>query len=395
MRGFVLKITALLLLLAFCFFFASAEETDRTDPVSSETDMSLTVWFMNTGKSDCILVYSGEHAALIDTGWASSVPTILGVLKEAGVTHLDAVFLTHTHKDHIGGLEALLSLIPVEKVYRANISETDKNGENKIDLATEEACMTPVKLSVGDAVGFTENFVFTVLAPYTYNIEDDNDNSLVLMLEAYGKRILLTGDMKYAEEKTLLRGGADISADILKVGHHGGPDATSEAFLDAVKPRYAVITTDRAVRANSADPLVMNALEAVGADCFVTDTTASGIRFSISPEGEITFDLPELPHAADLPLIVTLDREEQCLSVKNNGTERISLSGLIVYSEKGDRVFVYPEDTFIEPGAAVTLTGMKDDGVLKWPDVKKPFPKDNKGSVYFYDAYGNLLWSFD
>lgn len=393
MRASVFKIVAVLMLIAFCFTFALAEEHSQAN--SHLAPEPLNIWFMNTGKSDCILVYSGERAALIDTGWASSVPTIVGVLKEAGVTHLDSVFLTHTHKDHIGGLEGLLSLLTVEKVYRAKISETNKNGENKIDLATESACMTPVRLTIGNVIPFAGDCAFTVLAPYTYNSEDDNDNSLVLMLEAYGIRILLTGDMKYAEEETLLISGSDISADILKVGHHGGPDATSEAFLNAVKPRYAVITTDRAVRAKSANPMVMDAIKSIGADCFVTDTTDSGIRFLIMPDGEITFDFPELPKAADIPLTVSLDRVEQCVSVKNNGTEIISLSGFMIYSEKGDIVYMYPDDTIVEPGSILTLTGMKGEGKLKWPEVKKPFPKEEKGAVHFYDMYGNLLWSFD
>ena len=99
-----------------------------------------------------------------------------------------------------------------------------------------------------------------MLAPLEKNSEDDNDNSLVMMLHANGKRVLLTGDMQFAEEKTLLASGADISADILKVGNHGNPDATGESFAKAVSPKISVISTDTSVDEDSANERVFDAL---------------------------------------------------------------------------------------------------------------------------------------
>ena len=81
-----------------------------------------------------------------------------------------------------------------------------------------------IELEAGDTVELVPNVEFDVLGPLEYNKDDDNDNSLVLKLSINGKTFLFTGDMQFAEEKTLLEAGVDLSADVLKVGNHGNPD---------------------------------------------------------------------------------------------------------------------------------------------------------------------------
>ena len=82
----------------------------------SNTEMSL--YAINVGKADALLLRSGSTAYLIDTGTEESYPALENALREEGITHLDGVILTHTHKDHAGGLEQLLdSGIEIDRVY--------------------------------------------------------------------------------------------------------------------------------------------------------------------------------------------------------------------------------------------------------------------------------------
>ena len=108
------------------------------------------------------------------------------------------------------------------------------------------------------------------------------------MLNAYGKKILFTGDMEFWEEATLLDNDIDVSADILKVANHGNPDASSSRFLNAVSPEYAVICTDRSVDYDSASELVINALP--NTKFYITDEYKLGVFFTINENGEISVE---------------------------------------------------------------------------------------------------------
>jgi competence protein ComEC len=94
-----------------------------------------------------------------------------------------------------------------------------------------------VYLSAGDAVG-----PFTVLGPLTRDKDDDN-NSMVLMLETSVGRALLTGDMKFDEEEEILSSGRSLRCDLMKIAHHGNSDATSAHLIEVAAPRIAFCPT--------------------------------------------------------------------------------------------------------------------------------------------------------
>lgn len=243
------------------------------------------VEFINVGKADSALIKAGDKAYLIDTGEKESVPAILAVLQEQGIEKLEGVFLTHKHSDHIGGLKKLSKEISIETVYSGEISMDEANGENKVENAVEKAGLTHVKLSAGDQVELTSELIFEVIGPLTYNSKDDNDNSLVLRLVVNGKVFLFTGDMQFAEEASLMEAGVNLKADVLKVGNHGNPDATSEAFAQAVSPEIAVISTNTSVDTDSANVRVKNLFSQ--SEILITQDYTEGIKISVNNEGQL------------------------------------------------------------------------------------------------------------
>lgn len=247
---------------------------------------AVSVLFLNVGKADAALIEIGGHAYLIDTGTKKAADTLLAALSARGVTKLDGVFLTHTHADHIGGFKTIAETLPIEQMYRASISENKKDGENKIDNLSEKNGVPLTQLFAGQTVPLADGLSFEVLGPRVYNADDDNDNSLVLRLAAYGKTFLFTGDMQFAEERTLLDAGSPLAADVLKVGNHGNPDATSEEFAQAVSPSLAVISTDTHEDTDSANLRVRQALAM--AEIRVTENVSTGILVTVSPEGVLT-----------------------------------------------------------------------------------------------------------
>ncbi|MBT7121892.1 MAG: MBL fold metallo-hydrolase, partial [Clostridia bacterium] len=112
-------------------------ETDQATPDAAvthenSTAPTLSVLFINVGKADCALITFGNHHYLIDTGSADSLPILIRALNSMNVSSLDGIFITHPHKDHIGGLPGLLSQLDVQKVYMPKITDYEPNGSNKV-----------------------------------------------------------------------------------------------------------------------------------------------------------------------------------------------------------------------------------------------------------------------
>ncbi len=348
---------------------------------------AVQVLFCNVGKADMALILAGGKAFLVDTGEKTSVAQAAAALSWAGVTRLDGVFLTHTHSDHIGGMKVLPQFVTLDAVYRASISENKEKGGNKIDEAAADAGAPLTLLSAGDTLTLTDGVTCTVLGPLAYNVDDDNDNSLVMMLSAFGRRILLTGDMQFAQEDTLLAAGADLAADVLKVGNHGNPDATGSAFGGAVSPSVAVVSTDTAEDADSNNPRVHAALPT--AEMYVTEGTALGVLVTVAPDGNISVGYPQKAVPALSLTLTAADRAAQRVTVTNTG-EAADVAGCFLVSERGTEVFVFPAGTVLAAGASVTV-GCDDGCNHRFPDEKSVFSKKKDDAALLYDRHGNLL----
>ena len=112
-------------------------ETADVDPGTFKDD-DVEVMFVNVGKADASIIKCGDKAYIIDTGTEQSVPRLFGAINYLGIKSVEAVFLTHIHKDHIGGLSALLDNYTVGHVYRTVFSEIHKK-ENSIDKNRSES----------------------------------------------------------------------------------------------------------------------------------------------------------------------------------------------------------------------------------------------------------------
>lgn len=277
------KILLTSLLVLFLLFSAGSGEQ------AEESEMSLLA--LNVRKADALLLRCGQSAYLIDTGIKKNSDTLLDALRKEGITKLTGVILTHTHADHTGGLKALLeSEIEVENIYTSKYYVLKKeDGKHPVEKAIKKKDYEINYLASGDTLPL-DGGKLTVLGPLELNEEAENNNSLVILAEGGGGSILLTGDMEFPEEDSLLKAGLIPHADVLKIGNHGEGDATSIAFVNAVQPSLAVISTNSEDEPDTPDPRVLQLLRNNHIPVLITQDTERGILITLR-NGEILTEM--------------------------------------------------------------------------------------------------------
>ena len=229
------------------------------------------VHFLNTGNSDCVLLESAGHFALLDSGWGSDNPNekasrpgyeqaVVDYLKRAagdaqGMVTLDFVLSTHYHYDHAGGFPAILNdpAIRVNRVYLRPLETV-----NQYEYELTGWAIAEIRQRIADAAiarGFeldeqlpTQPFQLGDMTLQLLNLDSyrnpkvrgENDNTVVV-LARYGQcKALFMGDITMALEKEIAARAGQV--DLLKLGHHGYSLSTCAAFIRAVKPKLAVVT---------------------------------------------------------------------------------------------------------------------------------------------------------
>lgn len=192
----------------------------------------LSIVYVNVGKGDCSFILYNNFRILIDTGDAQNYRNVYQTLKEKEIREIDCLILTHPHTDHTGAYEMLKDQIKIDKVFMTKCMVMKKKENNFRILKVDDViCYKDMKL--------------TVLGPCKQRYKNLNDYSLVIKLEYRNTSFLFMGDATNISENELInRNKSILASDVLKVGHHGKNDSSSEEFIKIVAPRYSIISTD-------------------------------------------------------------------------------------------------------------------------------------------------------
>lgn len=251
-------------------------EGEAADP-DGYSQEPLEVHYIDVGQGSATLLKSGRHAMLIDTGDSDQGTKIQLYLTKQGVENLDYLVLTHPDADHIGGAPVIITKFGIGQLFLSNY-EKDNKTTQKVRDAMQYKGLTASDCQVGDTFALG-NASFTILGP-AKEYADSNNASIVIMVQNGNNRFLFTGDCEAEAEADLIASGADLSADVYLAGHHGSDTASSQAFMDAVSPMYAVISCGEGNSYGHPHAEVLNRFRSMGIQVFRTDEQGSVIAES-------------------------------------------------------------------------------------------------------------------
>lgn len=255
---------------------------------------SFTVHFIDVGQADSALVTCDGHSMLIDGGNADDSNLVYSVLQRETNGHLDYVVGTHAHEDHIGGLSGAFEADTADVTF-CPVTEYDSKAFRNFKTRADERGGGITIPAVGDTFTLGEASV-TVVAVNSVP-EDTNNTSIVIRIVYGDTSFLFTGDAEQETEEKILESGQNIESTVLKVGHHGSSTSTSQAFLDAVSPTYAVISCGKDNSYGHPHSETLAKLSSAGVEVLRTDEL--GDIYCTSDGTEVTFSYGEYHKDSD------------------------------------------------------------------------------------------------
>jgi competence protein ComEC len=373
----VKKLILLLMMIVVLVGCAEVKETikdDSTAPVL-QSGKEMLVHFIDVGQGDAIFIQSPNgKTMLVDGGVKGEGTNVVSYLREQGIEQLDYVVATHPDADHIGGLIAVLNSISIKHFLDSGKVHTSQTYEEMISLISQKNIPYTVP-KTGDHVKLDEALDITVLHA-DEDASDNNEASIVLKVVYNNVSFLLTGDAGIDVEEEMLY-SEDVSATVLKAGHHGSNTSSSPAFIAAVDPEAAILSYGQDNKYGHPHFEVVESLQQAGSKIY---GTAESGHIVIETDGHAYLvnadEWTGVGATSSIPArsqgkveIISKDLEKEIVSVKNSSEKAINMTGWQLVSVEGNQVFEFPDFT-LKPGEIVKVVSGPDavesKGTLKW-----------------------------
>lgn len=247
------------------------EESGLRNTQQSSAD-KMYVSFIDVGQGNCTLLRCGGKAILVDSGEVGAAQTVINYIKNLGIDELNCVLVTHPHTDHMGAMTKILYEFKIDDLIMPEIPEeiipTNKTYEKFLTAVSDNAGNV-IAAKPGETYSYGE-MTLEIFAPLR-DYDNLNDMSAVSRISYGDTSVMVTGDATTTVEKDLLKKNIDYSATVLNVGHHGSKTSSSEAWLRAVNPKYAVICCGVNNDYGHPHSVITKRLEELGIEYFETD----------------------------------------------------------------------------------------------------------------------------
>ena len=260
----------------------------------------LQIHIIDVGQAESILIVQDGFTMLVDSGDNFTGDDVVKYIKNLGIDKIDIFLITHFHRDHAGGAHKIISSLDVKKIVCHKFSDLSTMQERfwYIDMSISRS----IRETFGSMSIFMESACennklknFDVGDAKVYTLSQNNDavnvnNKSIVFKLVYGDfSMLFMADAESEVEKELLEEDADLSAEVLKIGHHGSKTSTTDEFLDNVNPKYAVVSCGNGNDYNHPYGAVTKRFEDKNIPLYRTDELGD-IVITVKDDGEIVFD---------------------------------------------------------------------------------------------------------
>ena len=228
------------LILLFIIFIALVVKYYGDYSFSSDVEVNgkFIASFIDVGQGDSIfLEFPNGKNMLIDAGENYESETVQSFINSKGYFSLDYVVGTHPHTDHIGGLESIIRRYEIGEIYLPKVVHTSKTYENLLTTINELGYKVNSAISGMEIIN-EKGLEVKILSPKNSNYSELNNYSVVIKIVFGNTSFLFMGDAEKVVENEIL---SEVSADVVKVGHHGSDSSSSSDFVESVGAKYAVI----------------------------------------------------------------------------------------------------------------------------------------------------------
>ena len=264
------------------------------DNVITTPKGTLAVHFLDIGQGDSIFIeLPNSQTMLVDAGENYYGEGIINYIYDCGYEKLDYLVATHPHSDHIGSMSYIVRHMDIDAVYMPKVSTNTKTYENLLDSISNKGLKIKTAMA-GTKILDIDELEIVILAPVEIYEDDLNNCSVILKITYKDRSFLLTGD---AEKKEFEDVYLDMSADVLKVAHHGSSTSTTEEILEKIKPEIAVISLGEDNEYGHPHKSTLKLLNNIECDIYRTDEDKT-VKISTDGENlEVETDRPSIERA--------------------------------------------------------------------------------------------------
>ena len=218
--------------------FNQNNNQNQNDYINMNNDL-LKVHYLDVGQGDSIFIeLPNNETMLIDAAESYQSENIINYLKNLNYQKIDYVIGTHPHTDHIGGLKDIINTFEIGKIYMPKVVSTTKTYESLL-MAIKDKNLKINTAKAGTSIIDTDALKINILAPNNSIYTELNNYSVVIKITYGTTKFLFMGDAEKLSENEIKE---DVTADVIKIGHHGSNTSSSIDFIKKVNAKYGIIS---------------------------------------------------------------------------------------------------------------------------------------------------------
>lgn len=258
-------------------------------PAPGQPAGDIKVHYIDVGQGDSIfLELTSGRCMLIDSGEGEYGPRVINYIRGLGYSTIDYLVASHPHSDHMGSMDQVVRSFDIGEIYMPRVSNNTQGFEDLL-LAIQAKGERINAAKAGVNILSEPGLLIEIIAPCGTGYESLNDYSAVVKLTCGSVRFLFMGDAEIISENEIQ---ADLSCDIVKVGHHGSTTSSGEAFVNKTGADYAIIQVGRGNDYGHPKDIIVDRWQNAGATVLRTDlqgtitVTTDGSSYTVTSERE-------------------------------------------------------------------------------------------------------------